>query len=53
VTPLKGDGVVDAWSLANIKEGSSRLWASVIGAYLYTFVAFKLLLDLFKSVSGG
>jgi hypothetical protein len=47
---VQGDSVVDKWSLSNVREGSDRLWASVVGAYLYSFVAFKLLLDLFKSV---
>ena len=43
-------GTLDSWSMSNVQAGSSRLWAHVVGSYLFSFVAYKLLLDLYREV---
>ena len=43
-------GVINGWTLSNIKNGSGALWVHFFAAYALSFTAFKLLLNLFSDV---
>ena len=43
-------GVINGWTLSNIKNGSGALWVHFFAAYALSFTAFKLLIGLFSDV---